>query len=442
MKRILASLALIALLLGQDVEKAKALLQQALTALQPAVVVIPTPAAFRVAYAAAAPGDVLTLSRALVYPDALVLDKAITLQAEGLTTPTRMDATTPLPSFRDGIRIPGDHVTLIGLEVRKADPLTDIVVFTGAHVTLDRVRILGDPVRGAKRGIAANGNGDATIIRYYIADTFQILNGNDSQAICAWDMAPGLLIEDGFASGGSETIMIGGADAASADRMPSGVTIRGNDVTKRPEWQALAVGVKNLIEVKAGRNILIENNTLSYSWGGHGQDGYVFLVTVRNQDGRAPWSTVQNLVFRNNTISHAAAAINILGIDNIVEKTAGKPTPIGSVRPSVRASTISITGNRFTDIDPTLWTGSNRLILIGGSPIDVTIDMNVFVGAHLGSQVYFYGALPAARIPGLVITNNTWSAATYGIKGDGMASGAATWAAYTIGGTLTGNVVR
>jgi hypothetical protein len=431
-----------ALLTGQDVDKARALAQQLLEALQPApvVTVITTPPALTAALAAAAPCATLTLSRTLVYPAPLVLAKCVTLRAEALPDPpVRMDAPTPLPLVKDGLIVTGDHVTVIGLEVRKVDPLTDIVVVTGAHVTLDRLRVLGDPVKGAKRGIRANGNGDATIIRSYVDDTFQSWPGNDSQAICAWDMAPGLRIEDNFLRGGSETVMIGGADASSADRMPADVTIRGNTITKRPEWQALPVGVKNTLELKAARNVLIEDNDISYAWGGHGQDGYLFLITPRNQDGRAPWSTVQNVVFRGNRLSHGAAAINILGLDNIKETVAGRPTPMGTVRPSVRASTISITGNTVTDIDPTTWAGSTRLILIGAGPVDVTIDRNTFAGVKIGSQVYFSGTPPAA---GLVVTANTWPPAPYGIKGDGQASGAASWAAYTSGGTLAGNVVQ
>jgi hypothetical protein len=441
---LLLLLTLSATPVGQDLPKARSLAQQILDALEPTpvAVVIPTPAAFNVAYAAAPAGATLTLSRSLVYTDPLVLNKAITLRPEGDLPLTPMDATTLLPSFRDGITISGDAVTVIGVEAKKVDPQTDIVVVSGAGVTLDRIRVLGDPVKGAKRGIRANSNGNLRILRYYIDYTFQILNSADSQAICGWDMGPGLLIEDGYASGGSESIMIGGGDPASAARMPDGVTIRHNRITKRPEWQTMLVGVKNILEIKAGRNILIEDNDLSYSWGGHGQDGYAFLVTVRNQDGRAPWSTVQNVVFRGTRITHAAAAINILGLDNIREDTAGRPTPVGSVRPSIRASTISITGNTATDLDPTKWTGSNRMILIGGSPIDVTIDMNTFVGQHLGSVVYLYGSLPTSQIPGLMITNNTWPPSTYGVKGDGLASGTATWAAYVLSGRLEGNVIQ
>lgn len=425
-----------------DADKIVALAQQiineARTSVTPPPSIISTPAQLDTALSTAMPGATLTLATSLVYPAPLTLSAPVTLQSEtwaaGLGV--RMTADAPAPSFQAGIKVTGDHVSLAGLEVRQTNPLIDIVVLSGAGPILDRCRILGDPVKGAKRGIAANGS-DMTIARCYIDDCFQSYPGNDSQAICAWDMGAGLLIEDNFLRAGSETVMIGGADSSTPERMPSGVIIRKNTITKRPEWQGMAVGVKNTMELKAVRGALIEENDISYSWGGHGQDGYLFLITVRNQDGRAPWSTVQDVVFRNNRLSHGAAAFNLLGLDNIKESIAGRPTPIGSVRPSIRAARIAIVGNTVTDLDPTIYTGSNRMILIGAGPSQVTIDANTFTGQHLGSQVYFYGAPPAE---GLVVTNNHWPKTQYGIKGDGQASGANTWVAYVSNGVLSGNL--
>src|SRR4051794_31234065 len=89
---------------AQDVPKARDLMRQAMAALEPppTPAAIATPADLMAAIAAAAPGDVLTLSRSLVYPDALIVSKSVTLQAEGLTALTRMDTMTPLPVFQDG----------------------------------------------------------------------------------------------------------------------------------------------------------------------------------------------------------------------------------------------------------------------------------------------------------------------------------------------------
>src|SRR6185295_18010019 len=38
--------------------------------------------------------------------------------------------------------------------------------------------------------------------------------------------------------------------------------------------------------------------------------------TVRNQGGKAPWSTVENVDVKNNIVRHASTGINILGSDN------------------------------------------------------------------------------------------------------------------------------
>jgi hypothetical protein len=424
-----------------EIAAAQSHLDAATAALTPPVVIpaIATPAALDAALATAQGGTVLRLATTLIYPTALTLTRSVTLQSETLVD-GRMTRDAPAPTFLGGLRVVADDVTCIGLAIQHTNPLTDIVVLTGAlRPTLDRCRILGDPTHGAKRGVAANG-GAMTIRGCYIDDCFQAWPGNDSQALCAWDfLAPGLLLEDNYLSGGSESVLIGGADAATAARLPSAVIIRGNTITKHPAWQALPIGVKNTLELKAGRDILIADNDISHSWGGHGQDGYLLLLTVRNQDGRAPWSTIQDVTVTGNRFSSGAAAINLLGLDNIKETKANMPTPIGTVRPSVRMARITIRGNTFVDLDPVQYTGSTRLILIGQGPEQVTIDGNTFTGAHLGSQVYFYGAPPAL---GLTLTNNSWPTTPYGIKGDGAASGAATWAAYVSGGTLSGNVVQ
>jgi len=235
---------------SQDLPKARALLEQALHELQPPLTTgIATPAALDAALAAAVPGAVLTLSPTLVYTAPLTLRKAVTLQS--VVPVQRMDAVTPLPKFMAGLTISADDVTVIGVEVRNPNPLTDVLTFSGARVVLDRIRVLGDVSKGAKRGVAANGNGACIIKRSYIDDCFQASPGNDSQAIAAWDMAPGLLIEDCFLRGGSETILLGGSDPVSEARMPRNITVRGNWISAKPEWMGKPIGVKTRFEIKA-----------------------------------------------------------------------------------------------------------------------------------------------------------------------------------------------
>lgn len=439
----------------QDVDRARALIEQALAALQPAppraaLTSIATAAALDAALATAAPGAVLMLSANLVYAVPLTLKQSVTLKSD--VPAGRMTRDQPLPTFSAGLTITGDDVTLIGIDVRHTNPLTDIVVIKGARVTLDRVRVLGDPAKGAKRGIAANGNGDVKISRSYVDDCFATYPGSDSQAITAWDMAPGLLVEDNFLSGASETIMIGGSDPSSEDRSPKDITIRHNTITKNLAWQALPIGVKNILELKNARNVLIDDNDLSNVWGGKGQTGYAWMITVRNQDGRAPYSTVQDVTIQNNRTAHASAAISILGRDDIKETAAGRPVPIGTIRQSVPMARVTFRRNTFTDLDPVRFTGSKQMVQIGGGPIDLTIggldpaDGNTFAGTGLASALYFASGPPSER---LTFANNTVPITTYRVFGSNVSAPNtaarfdpvlnAAWKQYVASGVLSGN---
>jgi len=431
---------------AQDLTKARELLRQALEALQPpAPPLIATEAALDQALAAAAPGAVLALDPALVYTKALTLRQAVTLQStvrEG-----RMDRATPLPSLRGGLTISGDSVTLVGVEVRHTYAGTDIVVVTGKDVTLDRVRVLGDPVKGAKRGIAANSNGNLKVLRSYIADCFTPAPGQDSQAIAGWDMAPGLLVEDSYLEASGETVMLGGADAPE-DRTPADIVFRGNTITKNPAWFGQAIVVKNLIELKNAKRVLFENNLCSYAWV-QAQTGYLLVLTVRNQDGRAPWATIQDATFRNNIWTDGAAAINILGRDDIKETREGRPVPIGTVRPSVPMQRVTIVGDTFA-LDPVKYAKGNtnmKAIQIGAGPIEVTLDrVTITTVSALGAAVYFNGPLPATS---LTLRDVTLPPSKYGMFGEGVSVAASNltatnpaWVKWTTGSTITGVTVR
>ena len=37
---------------------------------------------------------------------------------------------------------------------------------------------------------------------------------------------------------------------------------------------------------------------------------------MRNQDGKAPWSVVEDVMFANNIVRHSGAGINLLGKDD------------------------------------------------------------------------------------------------------------------------------
>jgi hypothetical protein len=135
----------------------------------------------------------------------------------------------------------------------------------------------------------------------------------------------------------------------------------------------------------------------------------------------------RDVVLRNSDIRHCAAAVAILGTDNI--------------KPSQRANHILIDGNRFTDIDPKKYTattaaGSNKVFEIDAGPAFVTISNNTVAGANVGSGLYLYGTPPAESF---TFVGNTLPKARYGLV-FGDVVGLKAWAMYTINGILLGNV--
>ncbi len=388
----------------------------------PAIIFVDTEADLDTAIADAEPGDCLTLANELVYSKKLTLNKSLLLTAE--TVPEgRMDRVPTLPLFTAGLSVTADDATLIGLEVTHTNHTTDIVTVTGANCTLDRLRILGDPSEGAKRGLA--GNAVNLVVRQcYIDDCFGPYPGNDTQAILIWDTPGPILIEDNYLCAGSETIMLGGGDPSGPENVPSDVTIRSNTITANPAWQTQLVNVKSRLELKNARHVLIEDNEISYSWGGHGQDGYLLSLTVRNQDGDAPYSTIENVIIRRNHFCHGAAAINILAEDDNHD--------------SGRLTNVEIVDNAFEDMNPTFYTGSVKLMLIGRGPKTLTIGGNIFSGGGHSSTIYFHG--PDPKCEEFHVVDNTWPESKYGIFGSDTPAGVTAWDYYVASGSCEGNV--
>ncbi len=389
---------------------------------------VTTPTELDAALGSAQAGTIILIDPALRYLTPLTVSVSVTLQNLHLV-PGRATRTSILPRFADGLTVAGANVHLAGIEILKIDPLTDIVVLTGGGCLLDGCRVLGDPTHGAKRGIAGNAP-NVTVVRCYVDDCFGTYPGNDTQAFAAWNSPGPFLLQDNFLCGGSETILFGGADPSSQANIPSDITIRGNTITKNQAWQTQNIGVKNLIEFKNARRYTVVDNDISYCWGGHGQDGYVFELTPRNQDGGAPYSEVFDGVIENNRIAHAAAFMAMLGHD--------------SPNVSLPLDGLTVSGNTCTDIDPVKYTGADKLIFVGDGPKDVTISGNTFGASNVGSVVYLDGA---PQCVGLQITKNTFPPSTYGVMGSSSAPAGvndehgSAWTTFVASGTLADNTV-
>jgi|ERR1041384_2028800 hypothetical protein len=162
--------------------------------------------------------------------------------------------------------------------------------------------------------------------------------------------------------------------------------------------------VKNLLELKNARRVTIEGNVFEDNWV-DAQSGFAIQITVRNQDGKAGWSTIEDVSFTNNLVRHAAAGINLLGRDDI--------------NPSEQLKRVEISNNVFDDLGGNKWGGNGRFLQITQT-LDVAVDRNTIF--QTGNIITAYG------IPnqGFVFSNNIAPHNEYGIIGDGSSLGLTT----------------
>ncbi len=289
-------------------------------------------------------------------------------------------------------------------------------------LTLDRLLIRGDPARGQKRGIALN-SAATTITGCYI-DGIKSL-GQDSQAINGWNGPGEYTITNNYLEAAGENIMFGGADPSILGLTPTNITIRNNVLSKplawrepgAPKWQ-----IKNLLELKNARKVVIEGNLLERSWQ-QAQTGYAVLFTVRNQDGGCPWCQVEDIVFRGNLVRDMGAGVQILGVD--------------SNYPSRQTSHVTIVNNIFDGIDREAWGGDGYFLLLTGAPRDITIDHNTLIQGKSGGIIKIGGGVTQ----NMVITNNVASHGDYGIIGTSHGVGNDSISAYLPGANITRNVI-
>ena len=197
------------------------------------------------------------------------------------------------------------------------------------HLVFDRCYVRSTGLKKARRGFGLN-SGDTTISNSYISGFAG--EGDETQGICGWNGPGPFKIINNYIEGGGQNIMFGGADPAVPNLVPSNIEIRRNFLYKPREWFGKAT-IKAMIELKNARNVVIDGNVLESG----GLIG-AFVLTVRNQNGRAPWSTLEDITITNNVVRRSNTAFSILGKDDS--------------QPSQQAKRIRIANNLLVDIVP------------------------------------------------------------------------------------------
>lgn len=406
----------------------------------------------KAALARAQRGDEITLTPGAVYHGPFVLPRKsgagwVTIRSAAVDALPEGRRVTPedsrhMPVLTAGAghaavvsTAPGaSHYRLVGLVIRPAAGafLHNIVAFGRGdetadavphHLVLDRSYVRGDLDAGARRGVALNA-AHAAVIDSHLAHFKEV--GADSQAIGGWNGPGPFAIRNNHLEGAGENVMFGGETARIVGLVPSDIEIRGNYFTKPLEWwidhpryAGRPWAVKNLLELKNARRVVIDGNLFEHAWP-HGQTGFAVLFTVRNEGGEMPWATVEDVAFTNNVVRRAGNGINVLGADTNGKGDEG-------------ARRILIENNRFTEIGGD-WGGGRLFQLLNGT------DSVVIRGNHAeqtGSIVVSDGG----RHQNFVFSGNAAPHNRYGIVGSGSAPGASTLATHFPGAQVSGNAI-
>src|SRR5437588_5344843 len=149
-----------------------------------------------------------------------------------------------------------------------------------SDVVFDRCYIHGTPTGNVQRGIAVNSRRTA-VIDSYISDIHGV--GFDTQAIGGWNGDGPFKIVNNYLEAAAENVLFGGADPSIANLVPSDIEIRRNHFFKPLSWKlddpsyaGIPWTIKNLLELKNAKRVLLDGNVLEQSWA-NAQIGYAMV---------------------------------------------------------------------------------------------------------------------------------------------------------------------
>ena len=314
------------------------------------------------------------------------------------------------------------HFRFVGIEFAPVSGSTKIyavVVIGGSdtspatlpsHIIFDRCYVHGLPGADDRRGIEMDG-AYVAVVDSYISEIHEV--GADSQALWAYNTTGPLQIRNNYLDGAGENVMFGGADSRQPALVPADIEIRDNYFFKPLSLLKTKYTIKNLLEFKAAKRVLVTGNIFENSPAA-AQAGFAIGITPRNQSGNAPWSTDSDIALTNNVLINVGSGVNLLGIDDNYPTTAA-PT---AERILLRNNVLGVTGLNGAD-------GRAFQFINGGS--DYTIDHNTIINTALPPatccSVLGIAASKTVKTNNFVFTNNLSTATSYGFVGDGSPEG-------------------
>lgn len=294
----------------------------------------------------------------------------------------------------------------------------NILIYIGAGGgTIDQC-ILRGSAQGEHRGLLANAP-NLTVTRTRI--TGIIKTDQDTQAIGGYDNFKHFRGRWLYLEATGENIIVGGGDPSADDRYPEDIVIEDFTLTKPLTWMGKPMQVKNLLELKNVRGFTARRGVLEHCWQ-DAQAGRAIVLTVRNQDGTAPRSTIQDVLLEDLTVTGMGEGLAILAYDDTIRD--GKPFL------SERMARVTLNRVTFAGIDTSVYGGSGRVMLIQGGPKDLVLrDVTGSGVGTLNSAIAFSDfpfeafGYPRVQAEGLIVERFTAPIGAYGIFGEGTGLG-------------------
>lgn len=277
------------------------------------------------------------------------------------------------------------------------------------HIEFDRVYVHGSPTEGQRRGIAANGR-HIRIANSYFSDLKR--EGEESQAIAVWAADGPIEIVNNYLEAAAESILFGGAESRLG-LIPGNAVVRDNWLNKPVSWRGTKWVVKNFLEIKSGRKMVIQNNLMTNNWT-MGQEGTGVLFRTGEDSGKN--ATVEDIEFTNNIVRGSASAITVFG----GEGNGGRR--------------LTIRNNIIDDIDSKKWEGRGYFLKTSAWH-NLVVENNTVI--HDGSIALAWGG----PVRGMIFRGNIVFNNEYGIHGDGAGSGRRAIAQYFPGAVITNNAI-
>ena len=291
------------------------------------------------------------------------------------------------------------------------------------HIVFDRCYVHGNPNSNDRRGIEMDG-AYVAVVDSYISGFQWADRVVDTQGLWAFNTTGPLQIRNNYIEAAAENVLFGGADSRAATLVPTSIEIRDNHFYKPLSLIPTQYPMKNLLEFKAARRVLVTGNTFENN-PAKSQAGFALVITPA-QGGKAPWTVTCDIAIVDNRFINVGSGFNIEGLGGSTLMTA---------RILVRDNIVGVTGLNGAD-------GRAFQFINGGS--DYTVNHNTIINTALPpafccSDVAMVES--ARRITNFVFTNNLSTHTSYGFFGSGTAEGTRALNTYFSNWTFSRNVL-